>query len=120
MGYFYSLLVGALVGSGEGVVQQPSTVLILMHFPFCIFIIYSLHLVKFRWYILLNVLEKKNLCCGCAVQLILITPHVLSWFLFVLYDHVGMGIHVFLILNFQPFVCQLGGILMWSNDHVPC
>lgn len=39
MGYFYSLIVGALVGSGEGVVQQPS--IVLMHFFFFTFIIYS-------------------------------------------------------------------------------
>jgi hypothetical protein len=104
VGYFYLFIVGALVGSGEGVVQQPS--IVLMHFFFCIFNIYSLHLVKFRCYILLNVLGKKlhfNFRCGCAVQLILITPHVLSWFLFVLYHHGGMGIHVFLILNFSAF-----------------
>lgn len=105
MGYFYSLIVGALVGSGEGVVQQPS--IVLMHFPFCIFIIYSLHLVKFRCYIFLNVLGgwriHFNLRCGCAVQLILITPDVLSWFLFVLCHHGGMGIHVFLILKFSAF-----------------
>jgi hypothetical protein len=82
VGYFYSLIVGALVGSGEGVVQQPS--IVLMHFPFCIFVTYSLHLVKFRCYILLNVFLGVggrihfNLRCGCAVQLILIPPDVLS------------------------------------------